>query len=105
VDLDVPLVLVVLIQTILELGGPEKEGLFRFVLLLHVTSVAHLLEWAPHPNVSLNRISGTKSQMDEVKAALMQGDYNIPDTSPHNVAGLLKEWLKSLPSPLIPTEL
>ena len=43
--------------------------------------------------------------MDEVKTGLMQGDYNIPTTSPHNVAGLLKEWLQSLPSPLIPAEL
>lgn len=54
--------------------------------------------------LGLHRISGNKSQMDEVKEALMRGEYNIPYTSPHNVAGLLKEWLKSLPSPLIPRD-
>ena len=112
VDLDVPLVLVVLVQAILELGGPEREGLFRFVVTNHPNieapagqlTIAH--RWCPpFFFFCLARVSGTKSQMDEVKTGLMQGDYNIPTTSPHNVAGLLKEWLQSLPSPLIPTEL
>jgi len=78
VDLEVPLILVALTQAIIDLEGARKEGLFR--------------------------VSGNKRQMDTIKTSLTRGDYNIAFTSPHNIAGLLKEWLKSLPSPLIPQD-
>ncbi len=45
--------------------------------------------------------------MDILKQQLQGGDYNIEDssTSPHNVSGLLKEWLKNMPTPIIPYNL
>jgi hypothetical protein len=41
--------------------------------------------------------------MDVLREQLNSGNYEfLPGTDAHDIASLMKEWLRSLPSPLIP---
>lgn len=77
-QLPVPYVLVFLADCIVRLDGPHSDGIFR--------------------------LSGSLPSMDRIKARLNVGDYVVP-TDVHDASGLFKFILRSLPQPLVPTEL
>jgi hypothetical protein len=83
-QLQLPWVLVLLCDALLQLDAPSAEGVFR--------------------------LSGSTSEVARVRAELNRGAY-APATrgdllratsSPHTVATLLKQWLRSLDPPLVP---
>mmetsp|Transcript_4607 Transcript_4607/g.8985 ORF Transcript_4607/g.8985 Transcript_4607/m.8985 type:complete len:649 (-) Transcript_4607:439-2385(-) len=78
-DLDVPIIVVNLIKAIQDLGGMTVEGIFR--------------------------LSAKKEDLVRLRAQFDKGDVEVRETSPHVPAGLLKQWLRELAEPLIPTEL
>mmetsp|Transcript_13942 Transcript_13942/g.21074 ORF Transcript_13942/g.21074 Transcript_13942/m.21074 type:complete len:656 (-) Transcript_13942:126-2093(-) len=75
--LDVPIILVNLINAVKMLGGYTVEGIFR--------------------------LSATKDDLIRLRAQFDRGNYEVKETSPHVPAGLLKQWLRELAEPLIPT--
>eukprot|EP01113_Clastostelium_recurvatum_P042016 TRINITY_DN6771_c0_g1_i5.p1 TRINITY_DN6771_c0_g1~~TRINITY_DN6771_c0_g1_i5.p1 ORF type:complete len:1060 (+),score=214.93 TRINITY_DN6771_c0_g1_i5:60-3239(+) len=77
--LDIPIILPILTRGIMGLRGDEIEGVFRL---------------SP-PLTSLNQI---RSQVDNL-------DFHITIDSVHAWAGALKQFLRDLPDPLIPTTL
>jgi hypothetical protein len=78
--LEVPLILVHLAYAIVQSGGCTREGLFR--------------------------VPGTKATVDRLKVSLCSGEYeDLSLENPHDLASLMKEWLKSLKDPVIPRDL
>lgn len=77
-QLPVPYVLVFLADCIIRLDGQHSDGIFR--------------------------LSGSLPSMDRIKARLNVGDYVVP-TDVHDASGVFKFILRSLPQPLVPTEL
>jgi len=76
--LKVPYVLVFLADSIIRQDGQHSDGIFR--------------------------LSGSLPTMDKIKERLNVGDYvDPPDV--HDASGLFKFILRSLPQPLVPTEL
>jgi len=51
------------------------------------------------------RISAGSGKVAEYKAAADHGDFSFPDADPHELACLLKLWLKQLEQPVIPGHL
>mmetsp|Transcript_28559 Transcript_28559/g.69630 ORF Transcript_28559/g.69630 Transcript_28559/m.69630 type:complete len:645 (-) Transcript_28559:269-2203(-) len=78
-SLPVPVIVVNLIKSIEGLGGYSVEGIFR--------------------------LSAKKEDLDCLRKQFDQGNYEVKESSPHVAAGLLKQWLRELAEPLIPTEL
>ncbi|KAH3767134.1 DNA-dependent DNA helicase and ATPase [Pelomyxa schiedti] len=79
-SLKVPLILVLLRDTVLEIGGPLTEGIFR--------------------------ISGAALEVQQYRESFNDGDFRVPeDMCVHVVCSLFKLFLRELPAPLIPTEL
>jgi len=76
--LDVPVIVVNLINAIRSLGGFSVEGIFR--------------------------LSAKKEDLERLRKQFDEGKYEVRETSPHVPAGLLKQWLRELAEPLIPTE-
>jgi len=77
-NLDVPIIVVNMIEAIRKLGGFTVEGIFR--------------------------LSAKKDDLVRLRKQFDQGIYAVKETSPHVPAGLLKQWLRELAEPLIPTE-
>lgn len=77
-QLPVPYVLVFLADCIVRLDGQHSDGIFR--------------------------LSGSLPSMDRIKARLNVGDYVVP-RDVHDASGVFKFILRSLPQPLVPTEL
>jgi len=76
--LQVPYILVFLADSIIRQDGQHSDGIFR--------------------------LSGSLPTMDKVKARLNAGEYvDPPDV--HDASGLFKFFLRSLPNPLVPTDL
>eukprot|EP00466_Bigelowiella_natans_P020574 jgi/Bigna1/61642/fgenesh1_kg.24_\ len=67
-----------MIEAIRKLGGFTVEGIFR--------------------------LSAKKDDLVRLRKQFDQGIYAVKETSPHVPAGLLKQWLRELAEPLIPTE-
>ncbi|KYR01703.1 RhoGAP domain-containing protein [Tieghemostelium lacteum] len=78
-DLDVPYVLVLLVQLIKRNDGFKTEGIFR--------------------------IPGHNESITLLKKQLNEGDYKVQETNVHVLASLLKLWLREMPQPLIPDAL
>lgn len=76
-ELKVPVVLTHLIAAIRQLGGYSTEGIFR--------------------------LSASQEALTRLRKQFDQGDYTVKVDSPHIPAGLLKQWLRELAEPLIPT--
>jgi len=76
--LQVPYILVFLADAIIRQDGQHSDGIFR--------------------------LSGALPSMDKVKARLNAGDYVEP-SDVHDASGLFKYFLRSLPDPLVPTDL
>ncbi|KAF2073924.1 hypothetical protein CYY_004778 [Polysphondylium violaceum] len=75
--LEIPYILVLLVNLIKSYDGMKAEGIFR--------------------------IPGHGNEILALKKQINEGDYNIPsDMSVHPLASLLKLWLRDMPSPLIP---
>mmetsp|Transcript_7883 Transcript_7883/g.14637 ORF Transcript_7883/g.14637 Transcript_7883/m.14637 type:complete len:647 (+) Transcript_7883:106-2046(+) len=77
-ELDVPIILVNLIDAIKKLGGHTIEGIFR--------------------------LSAKKDDLRKLREQFDRGEYEVKESSPHVPAGILKQWLRELAEPLIPTE-
>ncbi|GAB5360727.1 hypothetical protein AAMO2058_000652200 [Amorphochlora amoebiformis] len=75
----VPIIVPNLINAIRELGGYTQEGIFR--------------------------LSAKKEDLLRLRAQFDSGNLEVKETSPHVPAGLLKQWLRELAEPLIPTEM
>eukprot|EP01132_Coremiostelium_polycephalum_P005976 gene5976-7445_t len=75
--LDVPYILVLLVNLIKNQDGMKTEGIFR--------------------------VPGNNNDISLLKKQINEGDYNLPPemTSIHTLASLLKLWLREMPSPLI----
>ncbi|KAH3744413.1 DNA-dependent DNA helicase and ATPase [Pelomyxa schiedti] len=79
-SLKIPFILVLLRDTILEIGGPLTEGIFR--------------------------ISGAAMEVQQYRDSINDGDFSIPeDMCVHVICSIFKLFLRELPVPLIPTEL
>lgn len=79
-DSKVPIILPFLADSIIALGGPKREGIFR--------------------------IPGDGEAVMEMKVRIDKGHYNLQGIDdPHVPASLLKMWLRELQDPLIPVEL
>jgi hypothetical protein len=77
--LDVPRILPALITRIKELGGYAELGIFR--------------------------ISVSKEELDGIRRQIDEGNYNLQNIrNPHCCAALLKEWVRLLLEPVIPSE-
>jgi len=77
--LDVPRIVPALVNRIRELGGVTELGIFR--------------------------ISVSKEDLDSLRRQLDEGNYNLNNVrNPHCCAALLKEWLRLLQEPVIPSE-
>lgn len=63
---------------------------------------AHLLEHGMS-TVGIFRVGTIKRRVDQLKEDFDRGDVTTidPDTGPHDVAYLLKDFLRSLPEPLL----
>lgn len=73
---EMPFVVGFLMDSIRKAKGFETEGIFR--------------------------LSSGKQDMDVYRSKLEEGDYTVQPSDPHIPANTLKEWLRSLPEPLIP---
>jgi hypothetical protein len=78
-ELKVPRIVTTMIDAVRTRGGYGVEGIFR--------------------------ISAVKDDLDGLKKQIDSGDYDIKTPSPHIPAGMLKQWMRELAEPLIPTSL
>lgn len=75
-DLKLPCLIPTLMQHIVQQGGRKTEGVFR--------------------------ISAGAAQLEKLEKDYELGNYDVSVSDPHLPAALLKQWLRSLPEPLIP---
>jgi len=52
-----------------------------------------------------SRVKGDNKRMHELKADIECGNHSLETSNPHDLANLLKMWLRELSEPLIPFEL
>jgi len=77
-ELDVPFILPTLIKSIRALDGVKAKGIFR--------------------------ISPGKEELVNLRKQFEKGEFDVKADNPHLPAGLMKEWLRELSDPLVPTE-
>ncbi|ELR23213.1 RhoGAP domain containing protein [Acanthamoeba castellanii str. Neff] len=79
IGLEVPQIMVHLCEGVLRLNGHSALGIFR--------------------------VKGDTKRTNDLKAELECNRYTLDTLNPHDLANLLKTWLRELPDPLIPFEL